>query len=516
MIKRILIHNSPAFKDIELYMDGGFNVFSGVSGSGKSVFMESLLAIFGIKESNADLIEANIDVDAICFDWEKYAIYREGDENEIVLSILKKDKTRYFLNHVSSSKKKLNDIVSGFAKHISTKGADELKNAHILHILDMFIAHYLPIHSEILSRYKGDFATLCEAQAKLKDIESKEANIATLKEFAAFEIAKIESLSPKEGEYEELLNIKKLLSKQEKIKDQLYKVKEAMELTHHFESFLTLIDKSCPNLIDGLSEFEAIIESQQAQLEQLNESNPEALLDRISALSELIRRFGDIAHALTYCEEQKQKLAEYEHLSFDKQDLQKQIAHLQNLCQDNAAKLHKHRQKYLLDLQSRVTEICTTLRLKPSRLVLKEVPLYANGYDECEIMLEESNVNVISSGEYNRLRLAIMCIEMSLQSRKGILVLDEVDANLSGEESEGVAQILKTLSRDFQIFAISHQTHMPFLADNHYLVEKNDGNSIIKKLDFEGRVREVARIISGSHITNEALEFARTHLKGRK
>ena len=122
MVKRILIHNSPAFSDLELYVQKGFNVFSGASGSGKSVFMESLLAIFGIKESNADLIEANIEIDLPTFDWLEYGIPNDN-ENEIVLSILKKDKTRYFINHASSSKKKLYEIVSGFAKHISTKGS---------------------------------------------------------------------------------------------------------------------------------------------------------------------------------------------------------------------------------------------------------------------------------------------------------------------------------------------------------------------------------------------------------
>ncbi len=188
MIKRILIHNSPAFKDVELYMQGGFNVFSGASGSGKSVFMESLLAIFGIKESNADLIEANIALDSIDFDWETNGI--PNDDDEIVLSILKKDKTRYFLNHISSSKKRLNEIVSGFAKHISTKGADELKNSNILRILDVFVGSKDSKHSVLLTQYEADFKHLNEAQNKLKDLESKEAHIASLKEFATFEISK--------------------------------------------------------------------------------------------------------------------------------------------------------------------------------------------------------------------------------------------------------------------------------------------------------------------------------------
>lgn len=512
MVKRILIHNSPTFKDIEIYMQGGFNVFSGASGSGKSVFMESLLAIFGIKESNADLIEANIDMDSVAFDWDAYGIPNDDGENEIVLSILKKDKTRYFINHTSSSKKKLHDIVSGFAKHISTKGAEELKNANMIKILDIFISQKQPSHLDLLRTFEMDFKQLLHIKAQLADLEAKEADITSLKEFISFEIAKIETINPKDGEYEELLALKKMLSKQEKIKEQLHKVRQAMEYTQSFETFLQLCDKSCPNLLDGLSEFEAIVESQEEQLESLNDISAEEVLDRISSLSELIRRFGNVSGALAYVAEQKQKLEEYENLSFNKQSLQKQIQELVAVCEENALKLHNNRQTFASDLSGCISELCTQLRLKPSKLEIKKVDMHSKGYSECEITLGGNEVDVLSSGEYNRLRLAIICIEAQLEPSSGILVLDEVDANLSGEESEGVAQILKKLSRDYQIFAISHQTHMPSLADNHYLVEKNDKGSSITKLDFDGKVREVARIISGSNITQEALEFARAHL----
>ena len=98
MITRILINNSPAFKLLELQLFKGFNVFSGRSGSGKSVFMESLLAIFGIKDSNADLIEANITIDWMQVPQDVKELLEDGDD-EIVLSILRKEKVRYFLNH---------------------------------------------------------------------------------------------------------------------------------------------------------------------------------------------------------------------------------------------------------------------------------------------------------------------------------------------------------------------------------------------------------------------------------
>lgn len=512
MIRRILIHNSPAFNDIELRVQGGFNVFSGASGSGKSVFMESLLAIFGIKESNADLIEANLSLDSVAFDWLENGIPQDEESNEMVLSILKKEKTRYFLNHASSSKKKLYEIVSGFAKHISIKGSDELKGKNILHILDTFIVKDKPEHKQILNTYAQDFFSLKTARTQLLELEEQEKNLAHLKEFTAFEIQKIESIAPKEGEYEELLELKKVLSKQEKVREQIAKVYQVLEHSREFETFLQLIDEKCPSLFEGLNDFEALVEKQEGLLDNLQDIDPESILDRISALAELNRRFGGTQEALAYLAEQKQKLLEYENLSFDKQNLQNQVSDLLQKCEHNAQFLQASREEYAPKFNAYLQDFCTQLRLNPSSVSIHQVPLNETGSSECEIRLGQSGVEVLSSGEYNRLRLAIMCIDASLEERSGILVLDEIDANLSGEESEGVAKILKTLSKSYQVFAISHQTHMPSLADHHYLVQKNGEKSTLVELDFEGRVKEIARMISGSEITPEALEFAKKQL----
>lgn len=513
MIKRILIHNSPAFKDIELTFEGGFHVFSGASGSGKSVFMESLLAICGIKESNADLIEANIDFNSIQFDWLENGVPHEDENDEVVLSILKKEKTRYFLNHASSSKKKLYEIVSGFARHISTKGADELKEQNILRVLDCFISTRIPTHAKNLALFQQNFSRLFESRQALKQIEEDEKNITSLKEFAAFEIAKIESLHPREGEYEELLELKKTLSKQEKIREQIVKVREALALSESFEGFLSLVDMSCPNLMEGLSEIEAIVDSKEEQLSELEDINPEEMLDKIAALSELNRRFGSINAALSYLEEQKQKLAHYENLSFDKARLQKCVSEYEEECENLAHVLHKTRSEHISSFEQALCEFCVTLKLQNLSATLSQVPMNSYGMSACELQLGTSRVDTLSSGEYNRLRLAFMCLDAQLEPRRGVLVLDEIDANLSGEESEGVAVILKTLSCNYQIFAISHQIHMPSLADHHYLVKKTGDTSTIIELDYEGRVQEIARMISGANITQQALDFAKSHLQ---
>ncbi len=315
------------------------------------------------------------------------------------------------------------------------------------------------------------------------------------------------------------------LCTQLRLKASVLKLQEvAMQKSGNCELILKLGDADVSVLSSGeynrlrlaISEFEAIVEMQEERLSEIEGLNPESMLDKIAALAELNRRFGGVKEALAYVEEQKQKLKEYENLHFDKQELEKQVKILSESCKNGAKELYTNRSNFLEQLNAKITQLCVKLRLKPSVLVLQEVAMHSKGNCELGLKLGEADVSVLSSGEYNRLRLAIMCIDTELTPRSGILVLDEIDANLSGEESEGVAKILKMLSKDYQIFAISHQTHMPSLADTHYLVEKAQDSSVITKLDFEGRVKEIARMISGANITNEAMEFARKHLKALK
>ena len=89
------------------------------------------------------------------------------------------------------------------------------------------------------------------------------------------------------------------------------------------------------------------------------------------------------------------------------------------------------------------------------------------------------------------------------------MFLDEIDANLSGKESESIAKVLAQLSKSYQIFAISHQPQLSATAHQHFMVKKIDNKSTVQLLNTEERVSVIARMISGENITNEALEFAK-------
>jgi DNA repair protein RecN (Recombination protein N) len=113
------------------------------------------------------------------------------------------------------------------------------------------------------------------------------------------------------------------------------------------------------------------------------------------------------------------------------------------------------------------------------------------------------------------MRLALLATKVSfnVKSNVSVLFLDEIDANLSGEESASVAKVLKFLSQKFQIFAISHQAQLTSSADIHFLVSKPNDETVIKALDKKERIAEIARIISGEEITKEAMSYAKKLFK---
>ena len=136
------------------------------------------------------------------------------------------------------------------------------------------------------------------------------------------------------------------------------------------------------------------------------------------------------------------------------------------------------------------------------------------GIDEIYFELNGVSLDTISSGEYNRLRLALLSAISDFDiGENGVLFLDEIDANLSGKESDAISKVLIALSKNYQIFAISHQPQLTSSANQHFLVDKKDGISIVKLLNNNEKITEIARMISGENVTNEAIQIEKNLLK---
>ena len=175
-----------------------------------------------------------------------------------------------------------------------------------------------------------------------------------------------------------------------------------------------------------------------------------------------------------------------------------------------ALEISKKRKEGAQKLLTKVNEYLGQLKLPEASIEFSQKDLGPLGVDIVEVKLNRVAFKDISSGEYNRLRLAFLA---AVKKGEGVLILDEIDANISGEESMAVAKILKELAKNYQIFAISHQAQLASVANQHFLVKKSGKKSEVKQLEGEERAKEIARIISGENITQEAREFAKKMLK---
>jgi len=175
-----------------------------------------------------------------------------------------------------------------------------------------------------------------------------------------------------------------------------------------------------------------------------------------------------------------------------------------------ASKLSLSRQKEAKGLEKSLAEYLQTLKLPALTFIFSSLSLAGSGTDSVEVMLGASKTATLSGGEFNRVRLALMATTIPAdKSKQGVLILDEIDANVSGDESIAIAEMIQRLSSVYQVFAISHQPHLSAKAGQHIVVSKSGVKSMVEVLNDVTRVSEIARIIAGENPTAEALEFAK-------
>jgi len=511
MIERFFLREYLSFKEIELNLQSGLIVFTGPSGSGKSILMNAILSSIGSASCDATICESSVTWD---LDFQKTGMVSD-DIN--VFKHIKKEKSRYFINNQSVSKKSMNLLASTHVRHLSLKDFSDFENKNLIDVLDLRIQSKNNNILSLREEYTKFYHEHKIVKKELLKIEDEQRKIVELKEFTTFEIKKIEDINPKDGEDEELLKIKKELSKKEKVLENISLANTIFDSEHHVYSTLESLDEDNSFFSDAMNELRSILEGAKDKFYALDEIDIEEILNRIEALSELKRRYGSIDEALKYKEEKILELKKYENIEIAKDDLELREKNLNIKVYNLADKLSLLRKNELASFMKDLNRYLKELYLNEAEIEIVETKYTDIGKDEVHITLNKTTLQKVSTGEFNRLRLAILALKSSFSDKNdGILMLDEIDANLSGEESMSVAKVLKQLSKHFQIFVISHQPQLTSMGDQHFLVYKDELNSMVKELTSDERIDEIARIISGDSISKEAKKFAKELLQTGK
>lgn len=502
VIERLYLKNYLSFDELELKFNNGLSVFTGVSGAGKSVLMGAILSVFGYKDSEARLIEADVDC--------KLGLDEFGIEEDDIncFKLLKDKSTRYFINNQSISKKNLNLVASRHLKYLSAKDIAEFENSRLLGLLDILASKKSKNHNQNLIKFKEKFSEFLSVKKDLDKINEEEKKIDELRDFAKFEIEKIEQVAPKVGEFEELNAIKKRLSKKDKIEEAWSRAEAIFAHEKAVMDALHISEIDSGFFSDALNELK--IARSSVDFDEFEGLDIEEILDRIESLNALIKRYGSIEECLNTLQKRKSELAHYENIEFQKSDLEIKFTKISNELKSFSEAITKERLKVIKDLEFMINSYLKDLYMDRVDICLNSKNLDINGADLVDINLNSSNLKTLSSGEINRLRLAFIASEAKISGLGGgVLILDEIDANLSGKEAMSIANVLIELSSLYQIFAISHQPQLSSKAHHHFLVQKSSKGSTAKELNMDERVVELSRMISGESITQEATKFAK-------
>ncbi|MDX1295441.1 MAG: ATPase [Sulfurimonadaceae bacterium] len=503
MIERFYLKSCLTFDEVALEFDPGLIVFTGPSGSGKSVLMRSILASVGFADALAEVSESSLnwqlDEDETGIENEEVNVFRQ----------VKREKVRYFINNQSVSKRVLQDISRKHLRHLSLKDFSDFEQESLLELIDGFVAKSENEHLATIAEYDGVYSDYRKVVSELKTLEEEENRILDLKEFAAFELAKIDAVAPKAGEYDELMVIKKSLSKKEKAEEKITTAEAIFEFEHVVSEALNSLELDSGFFDDTMNELRVKFDDARQTFAEVEETDIESVLDRIEQLSELKRRYGSIEEALAYRDEKAKEVQKYENFEEEKSRLVKARDELYERIMELVKTISLSRSGAMYDVNEAINGYLKQLYLEGAGLSLSHGDFGLHGQDFVEFDLKGASLDKVSAGEFNRLRLALLAVKAeTMKGESGVLMLDEIDANLSGEESMSVAKVLRKLSKYYQIFVISHQPQLTSMGEQHFLVTKDEYSTAVA-LSREARIDEIARMISGDTVTPEAKQFAK-------
>ena len=506
MIERVFVKDCLSFEKIDLNLKPGLIVFTGASGVGKSVLMQSILALSGNLDPEASSSEMIINFP---FDLDTY----QGDEEYSLIQQSKKDKNRFFLNDFSISKKKLSSITSDYIDFMNVRDFSIFEEDNLFSIFDSFAARNDPQHSLLINSFNEMHKKYLDLKKELIEAEREKLNSEEESSFLEFEINKINEISPiDDNELIELNKIKNQIVNRSRILELIDKTELFFEHQNSISNLFDVLDIDTTEFEEAMNNVYFSVQEAQSGFDDLEYVDIEEVLNRLDKLNSLVKKYGSIEECLESLKQKEEKLTQYQDIDFVEINLRKKINEIENNLISVSEKLFNSREKFLIEFNSILLKFSSMVLLENVKFEhLKTTKLSKNGFSEINLTLNGTSVAKLSSGELNRLKLVMLTLKskFNFSNEKGVLILDEIDSNLSGKESESVGKLLHLLSQKYQILSISHQPQLTSFANQHFVVKKEEGVSFIEELNTPAeRQCEIARMISGNQISQKALNFA--------
>ena len=542
MLISLEIENFILIKKVSISFDSGFNAFTGETGAGKSIIIEGLKLVLGgknfnnlqIEKGTTSKITAVFDIsNKIKKSLKDLEIEIEDDYLIIQREINCDLKSKIFINNQITSLGLIKKLISGTVEFQENFEQQELfDEKYFLNFIDKSaninktnLSQYFNQYKEIKLDYENHINNENQIKDKLEILKSN--------------FRKIKSLNPKKDEYEKLLNQRNLNKNIKKISDTSFEIKGLISNLNK-DSILSEMERSIQKISELDPDFKDISEKFSSTLLDLNEyiSDIETKLDdyefddinfdqldaKIYDYQNLAKFFEidpNLLHELIETiSDEINVLENFENEKIKKEKLYQQA--LETFITESKL-ISKIRINEALKLTEKINAELPKLNIDQGELKFEfkekiENDYNINGIDDLDVLFRTSNKALFSSvkkvasgGELSRLLLIIKSISTQL-SKDGIIIFDEVDSGLSGRVAENVANKILELSKKNQVISITHSAQVASKAQKHWKITKNLNNdcleSSISELNYQERIYEIASLISGNKITEEAKKVA--------
>ena len=543
MIKSVLIKNFILIDELFLEFENGFNVLTGETGAGKSIVLKAIDTALGARvskdvifdKSKPALVELTFvhsekDLKNLAkFDFcEETVISREIMQNSQKCRI---NGALVNLETLKDLREYLVDIHSQNQSYtyVSPKYHIELLDAYCLAVNNNFSINY--------DVYKQTYSQLCEVSKKLSKLKESNSKNASEIDFLKFQLNEINSAEIHENEEQELSNELEILSNIQTLKETTYGiyyslggddgVNDALGKMNASLCSAACCDKKLEEAQNAFAEARENLKFCSDYLRDYSqnlEDNPQRLNEineRLSLILKLKRKYGDVLEARDKFAKQ---LSEIEGGFTSIEELQKKETELSKKVAEVSKELSVIRNDCAKELSKLIVAELRKLELSKAEfeIQVREKPFDVKGIDDVEFLIS-TNVSsplsplakVASGGEISRVMLAIKTVFAHVDVVSTV-IFDEIDTGISGKASNAVAEAISSLSKNIQVFAITHQPIIAARADAHFLVTKSqDGVTRVcvkKLLTQDERSLAIASLTSGE-INNISVSFAKELLK---
>ena len=551
MLQFLNISNIALIDELQVEFEPGLNLLTGETGSGKSIIVDALGVLIGGRFTS-DLLKSGAERGSIegLFvvgpnpDLERLLENAGVDAAEEIIirrELSATGRNKIFINNQLATHALLREVRE-FLVDIHGQGDQQtLFNPHThLELLDSF-AISNGLRGEVAEAHHDWMAVQRELEALRRDDSEKFQLVDTLR----FQIDELERAQLVIGEDERLdeerrrlANVEKLTELSQSSYGRIYEdddaalarvrqtVKEVTELAEYESSFR--------DYLEGLESARAVLEDLSFSLRDFAdklEFSPMRLAeveDRSAELTRLKRKYGgSIETALEHLARSEDRLRQIQTSDEREQELSAEVQSARSRYLDRAGKLHRERVKAAKRFERTVETNIAELAMDHARFQVQISDISDSvgpkGIDHVEFYFSANAgedlkplARVASGGEASRLMLVLKTVANATEFPRTI-VFDEIDSGIGGRVSEAVGIKLRKLSQTNQVLCVTHQPQIARFADSHLAVQKAvvDGRTQVdvSKLNRAGRIEELARMLTGTEITDTARRHARQLLK---